>query len=404
VTIQEYSLERLRESGKEIEMRNRHLAYFSELAKQARSHLQSADQLEWLHRLDAEYDNIRVALNWAQTSSAIAEGLRLITALEWFWAWRVHLQEPILALENLLAGPLPADQNLVLTGAHRVAGHLQSIAGNKISADAHFKERERLCLLLGPEGKVEKARLLNFILHESLSKEPNQIHRNFDEVLKLLQETGDQWEMALLLRGVGLELARGGDSIGARQALEQSRILFRECGDSIGAYSSDGALMLFALEEGKYAEARAQLEEILHFYRQARLDYFIDAPLWMLGVIAVREKDYARAKERYTECLLFDQQIGLTKQLAECLIGFAGIASAESRFERAAQLLVVGEAEVEARGTGALENIDRIEVHRLTALLRQELGDARFEALASQGRLMTREQAIAYALEDQERK
>ena len=153
---------------------------------------------------------------------------------------------------------------------------------------------------------------------------------------------------------------------------------------------------------GKYAEARAQLEEILHFYRQARLDYFIDAPLWMLGVIAVREKDYARAKERYTECLLFDQQIGLTKQLAECLIGFAGIASAESRFERAAQLLVVGEAEVEARGTGALENIDRIEVHRLTALLRQELGDARFEALASQGRAMARKQAIAYALEDQE--
>jgi predicted ATPase/DNA-binding XRE family transcriptional regulator len=402
VTIQEYALNRLKQSGDEIETRNRQLAYFSGLAEQARLHLRSSDQLEWLDRLDTEYDNIRAALNWAQASGAIAEGLRLITALEWFWAWRVHLQEPILALENLLAGPLPADQNLVLTGAHRVAGHLQSTAGNKISADAHFKERERLCLLLGPEGKVEKARLLNFILHESLSKEPNQIHRNFDEVLKLLQETGDQWEMALLLRGVGLELARGGDSIGARQALEQSRMLFRECGDSIGAYSSDGALMLFALEEGKYAEARAQLEEILHFYRQARLDYFIDAPLWMLGVIAVREKDYARAKERYTECLLFDGQIGLTKQLAECLIGFAGIASAESRFERAAQLLVVGEAEVEARGTGALENIDRIEVHRLTALLRQELGDSRFEALASQGRAMTREQAIAYALEDGE--
>jgi predicted ATPase/class 3 adenylate cyclase len=401
MTIQEYALERLRGSGAEIEIRNRHLAYFCELAEQARPGLRGAGQLAWLDCLDAEYDNLRAVLHWAQESRAIAEGLRLITALEWFWAWRVHLQEPILALENLLAGPLPADQNLVLTGAHRVAGHLQSTAGNKISADAHFKERERLCLLLGPEGKVEKARLLNFILHESLSKEPNQIHRNFDEVLKLLQETGDQWEMALLLRGVGLELARGGDSIGARQALEQSRILFRECGDSIGAYSSDGALMLFALEEGKYAEARAQLEEILHFYRQARLDYFIDAPLWMLGAIAVREKDYARAKERYTECLLFDQQIGLTKQLAECLIGFAGIASAESRFERAAQLLVVGEAEIEARGTGALENIDRIEVHRLTALLRQELGDARFEALASQGRLMTRRQAIAYALEDQ---
>jgi hypothetical protein len=32
--------------------------------------------------------------------------------------------------------------------------------------------------------------------------------------------------------------------------------------------------------------------------------------------------------------------------------------------------------------------------------LREELGDATFEALASQGRAMTMEQAIAYALEN----
>ncbi|HEU4746431.1 MAG TPA: adenylate/guanylate cyclase domain-containing protein, partial [Anaerolineales bacterium] len=143
MTIQEYALERLRGSGEEIEIRNRHLAYFCELAEQARPGLRGAGQLAWLDCLDSEYDNLRAVLHWAQESRAIAEGLRLITALEWFWAWRVHLQEPILALENLLAGPLPADQNLVLTGAHRVAGHLQSTAGNKISADAHFKERER---------------------------------------------------------------------------------------------------------------------------------------------------------------------------------------------------------------------------------------------------------------------
>ena len=36
VTIQEYALEHLRGSGEEIEIRNRHLAYFSELAKQAK--------------------------------------------------------------------------------------------------------------------------------------------------------------------------------------------------------------------------------------------------------------------------------------------------------------------------------------------------------------------------------
>ena len=117
--------------------------------------------------------------------------------------------------------------------------------------------------------------------------------------------------------------------------------------------------------------------------------------------IAIREGDYPRAKEWYTECLLFDQQIGLPRQLVECLIGFAGIASAGKRFERAAQLLGAAEAEAEARRIH-LENIDRIELQRLTAALREELGDARFEAHASQGRAMTMEQAIAYALENNE--
>jgi tetratricopeptide (TPR) repeat protein len=150
-------------------------------------------------------------------------------------------------------------------------------------------------------------------------------------------------------------------------------------------------------EEGNYAEARVLLEENLHFYRQARLNFLIDIPLWMLGVIAIREGDYKRAQEWYTECLLFDQQIGLTRQLAECLIGFAGITSARKRFERAAQLLGAAEAEGEARER--LENIDRIELKRLTEVLRDELGNARFEALASQGRSMTMAQAISLALD-----
>ena len=405
VTIQEFARERLLELGEATEIRDRHLTYFCKLAEQARPQLHGAQQLAWLGRLDAEYDNIRTALNWAQESGAIAEGLRLATALESFWILRAHPQEPILALENLLAGPLPADQIQVLARGHRVVGRLQWTAGNAIRAEAHVQESERLCLLLGSEGKLDlvDARFwLNFFTHGTFAgKEPIQVRQRYDEVLKLLQETGDQSETALWINSMGLELMDSGDFIGARQAFEQSLRLFWECGDMIGASTLNPSLALLALEEGNYAEARSQLEELLHFYRQARLNTFIDLPLWLLGVLAVREGDYARAKERYTECLLFDRQIGLPRrQLAECFIGFAGIASAEKHFERGAQLLGAGEAEVEARVV-TLENVDRIELERLTAVLRGELGDARFEALASQGRAMAMEQAIAYALEEQ---
>ena len=403
VTIQEFTRERLLELGEEKEIRDRHLAYFCDLAEKARIELRGAGQLAWLDRLEAEYGNLHAALNWAQQSGAIAEGLRLATDLDRFWIWRVHLQEPSLALENLLARPLPAHKIQALARGHRVVGRLQFTMYNKILAEAHFKESERLCRLLGPEGKVDLAqvRLYIFSMHGTITKEPIQIRESYDEVLKLLRETGDQWETALWISEMGLGLARSGDFTGAHQALKQSLRLFQECGDIIGAYTiSNQYLAALALEEGNYAEARTQLEENLHFYRQARLNVFIDIPLWALGVIAMREGDYARSKAWYTECLLHDQKIGLPrKQLAECFIGFAGIASAGKRFERAAQLLGAGEAEAEAREI-PLENIDRIELQRLTALLRAELGDIKFEALASQGRAMTMQQAVAYALEN----
>jgi hypothetical protein len=54
----------------------------------------------------------------------------------------------------------------------------------------------------------------------------------------------------------------------------------------IRAAMVNGSLAHLAMEEGNYEEARAQLEENLHFYRQAHLNIFIDDPLWELGVIA----------------------------------------------------------------------------------------------------------------------
>lgn len=402
MTIQEYALERLRGSGEEIEIRNRHLAYFSELAKQARSHLQSADQLEWLDRLDAEYANIRVALNWAQASGAIAEGLRLVTDLESFWIWRVHIQEPCLALENLLIQPLPADQIQALARGHRIVGVLKWNSSNKLSSETHLKESERLSILLGPEGKVDIAwakHVYQSFMQSSISRTPLQIRQRYDDVLKLLQEAGDSWETASMLSDMGRELEWSGDFMGSHQALTQSLRLFRECGDMISAARTNVILAYLAVVHGNYADARPQLEEILHFYRQARLNFFMDIPLWLLGVIAAREGDYTRAKAWYTECLLFDQQIGLPRQLAECFIGFAGIANAEQHFERAARLLSIGETNAAARAN-PLESIEQIELQRLTTRLREELGDAKFEALVLQGRAMTLEQAIAYALEE----
>ena len=401
VTIQQFALDRLRHMGKEAETRNWHLEYFRGLAEQAKPHLRSTQQLVWLDRLETEYDNIRAALNWAQNSGAIVAGLQLATDLEMFWIYRAYLREPCFALENLIIHPVPADQIQVLAKAHNVAGHLQMFLGNHAAGHAHAQKSEQLFLQLGPINKADLAEVRNLLIYTDLNvaNDPIRARQRHEQNLKLFQEAGDQWGIAHTLYNIGNELWRSGDFTGARQAHGLSLALFRECGDDFRVAQQNAALAGIAFDEGNYAEARTRYEEALSFYRQVRFNLQIDTALWMLGVIAIRERDYARAKAWYSECLRFDQQIGTKTQLAECLIGFAGIAQAEQLLARAAQLLGAAEAEVEARQI-PLENRDRAELQRLTTVLREELGEAAFEARSAEGRAMSMEEAVAYAFEE----
>jgi hypothetical protein len=174
------------------------------LAKQARG-LRGAGQLAWLDRLDDEYGNIFAALNWAQESGATATGLHVAADLERFWVWRAHLREPSLTIENLLAQPVPAEQIQAHAQGHRVVGLLQWLMGNHATGNAHAQESERLCLLLGPDGKADlaDAKLLSiFYTDFTVANDPiRMIRQRHAEVLKLFQKRASVEEKATLYMG-----------------------------------------------------------------------------------------------------------------------------------------------------------------------------------------------------------
>jgi tetratricopeptide (TPR) repeat protein len=272
--------------------------------------------------------------------------------------------------------------------------------GNMDLAQAHAKECERLCLQLGSAHKADLADARNLIVYTGVDfiNDPVRSRQALEQNLKLFQEIRDRWQIAHTLYNIGDTLRQTGDFTGARQVVEKSLALFQEYGDRFRVAHMNAFLAGIALEEGKYAEARLRLEEVVSFRRQMRFHILMEIDLYLLAMIAFREGDNARAKVWFSECLLFIQQIGVNRQLAECLIGFACIANAEKRFERAAQLVSAAEMQVEARQF-PLDNVDQAELKRLATILREELGNAEFEALAAKGRDMTMEQAIAYALE-----
>jgi hypothetical protein len=82
--------------------------------------------------------------------------------------------------------------------------------------------------------------------------------------------------------------------------------------------------------------------------------------------------------------------------IADCLEGFARIASGQGSAERAARLYAAAQVLRQRVGV-SLASVERAEYERDVEAVRAQLGTA-FDAAWETGRTMTPEQAIAYAL------
>lgn len=70
-----------------------HLTHFTEFARQAVTGLRGPDQINWLHRIDANYDNIRAALAWSLDNGSLDTGVQLAAHTGPYWDWRGLLKE-----------------------------------------------------------------------------------------------------------------------------------------------------------------------------------------------------------------------------------------------------------------------------------------------------------------------
>jgi tetratricopeptide (TPR) repeat protein len=120
--------------------------------------------------------------------------------------------------------------------------------------------------------------------------------------------------------------------------------------------------------------------------------------VYNLGMLALHRNKYPLAMQHFTD--YFNVAPVSVKKItaADLLIATAAIAAGINQPGRAAKLYGAAQALFETTDYRTLP-FDQAEFDHHIQIAREQLGEERFEALATEGRAMTMEQAIAYALE-----
>jgi predicted ATPase len=111
-TTLEFAQQQLDDAGERARAQRAHLEYFVNLALTAEPHLIAHDREYWLARLEAEDVNLRAACEWCDSHpDAFEAGLRLASALTFYWLQSGYVREGQTSLENMLARTTVIDRS-----------------------------------------------------------------------------------------------------------------------------------------------------------------------------------------------------------------------------------------------------------------------------------------------------
>ena len=111
--LRQYAADRLADEDNEPDAYERHWSWFNQFAGEAELGVRSSEQLEWLARTEADYDNLRAALARAYEADDIAVCISIAGSLSWFMFLHSHVQDWALWLPRLLARRDDAEPRLL---------------------------------------------------------------------------------------------------------------------------------------------------------------------------------------------------------------------------------------------------------------------------------------------------
>jgi len=358
-TIREYARELLNAHSAGRELRDRHASFYLDLAEGTVAG-DDEERLAAVRGVEAEQDNMRVALKWwlqdvpDQGGASSTLGLRLASALGQYWYKHSGAVEGAAWLERALSQATEAP--------------------DKLRADA----LRLLGALMDQQNELERA---GEVLQEALG---------------YFQKSGDRRGEASALNSLGVVTRSLGDFDSAEKLYSAGAAIRREIGDPALSASLSNLGILY-LDRGEADRAEELLEEVMRLDRAKGDDWGMACTSNNLGFVNLQQGDTVAARRRIGEGTWSFVKLGDLDGAAEGLEATACVDAAEGQPIRAAR--ITGAADSLRRSLGIpLGPLDHEHLERWLVHAKAALGEAAFGLHWSEGAEMTFDQVINYAL------
>ena len=465
-TIRQYAHEKLAEGGEEQAACRRHLAYFLDLAVRAEARLRGPHQVEWHELVKAELDNFRAALTWALKVDPLAElriasALYWFWRMQAGWQFEgLHWLERGLAADTARSGPASCtgepDRAMIRGWALNVAAwHQANLIFHSFGWTVYRTESERqaahtrknmyseeaLALFRGLGKPGRRGLAFVYRLKGRWDSDPQRGKTLMEESLAIFREEGDKFYTAECLTYLGLWAERVKDFDQARAFFQQELALRKEIGDLEGLGWAHLQLGKLEFSINQFRIAKTHLEQALAIFQGIGTSKeLIWATTLVLSDLAIAQSDLngalkyseimlATARESgedwqyaygldakgglliqgdqlqaamlHSEALRLFRRTGNKEGMAWNLERQTSLAIALLQFERAARLLGASLHWFEAENL-LFDQFDLTRQENLRNVIQAALEEPAFAKAWAEGNSMTLDQAVAYALEENE--
>jgi predicted ATPase/class 3 adenylate cyclase/DNA-binding CsgD family transcriptional regulator len=385
------------DAAEAVAARVAHRDHYLALVETAAARLRGPDELRWLDRIEAEFDNIRAALALSIADPDSAEpGLRLAAGLRWFCYMRGHSVEVIEALGALLGRPDARQPTRYLARALTANCHLLNHFGHNPAIPAMAAQAITIARSLGDDALAGDA-LAALCWFSFQQGDLSAALASADEAVALARAAGNPHLLTAALGHRAVYKSEAGDLDASFADQQEVLSLSRATGDNYVLALTLVNLGVDQLAAGEFQAALTHLRDALSLADAHGYQHLTVGIQENLGFACLMDGDVASARRLLIGVLDTARATGEKAYVHGAVLGLALAAGADGDPAVAATLHGAADHQYERAGR-AFEAIESGLRARDHARLRDALGEAAFDAAYQHGRTLGQADAIALAL------